>query len=419
MSDFQATMTVLASQDFVGDRTGSQVYVSRHGEILLDVAVGARNRTSAMTTQTLQRWVCCAKPLVLVAFLQELTDARLNESGRVADTIPEYAAGGKSSVTIADLLTHTVPYRGVGLRWKADGMHDPETDNRMLVADWGDAVAMVCGQPLDGRPGESVAYTALANWLILAEMMQRLTGRAYEEIVRDRVMEPLGMSSTYLRLDTATSPELAESWVVSEGDAARRGALDSPVYRDRRWPGLGTWGPMHELARVLECIAGWRNPALIPGHLRKHMIMPLRTELADPVYQGVNIHWSLGCCVDPLPFGLPNGTAVVGHTGAHSSLVFSDLDAGVTVAFAASGLLARTADWTRKRRLVHAIYQDLNEIPERREPGGTSLMPAVLPGGEPELERNPEAFDLNAESYLARPGIAVTEVDRNLDDLRP
>ena len=221
---------------------------------------------------------------------------------------------------------------------------------------------MVCRQPLDGRPGESVAYTALANWLILAEMMQRLTGRGYEEIVRNRVLEPLGMTSTYLHLDAAATPELAESWVVGEADATRRGALDDPVYRDRRWPGLGTWGPMRELGRVLECIAGWWSRPLIPDQLRELMITPVRTELADPVYQGVNIHWSLGCCVDPLSYGLPNGRAVVGHTGAHSSLVFADLDTGVTVAFAASGLMARTADWSRKRRLVHAIYQDLGEV---------------------------------------------------------
>jgi CubicO group peptidase (beta-lactamase class C family) len=366
MTDFQATMAVLASQDFAGDRTGSQVYVSQDGETLLDVAVGARSCTSTMRTRTLLRWVCCAKPLVLVAFFSVLTDARLDETVRVADTIPEYAAGGKSSVTVADLLTHTVPYHRLGLRWTADGVQDPEKDNRLLTADWDDAVATVCNQTLDGRPGQSVAYTILANWLILGEMIQRLTGRRYEDVVRDRVMGPLGMSSTCLYLDAATTPELAESWVVSEGGAPRRGVLEDPMYRYRRWPGLGAWGPMRELARVLECIAGWRNPALIPAHLRQRMITPLRTELADPVYQGVNIHWSLGCCVDPVSFGLANGTAVVGHTGAHTSLVFSDLDTGVTVAFATSGLMARTADWSRKRRLVHAIYQDLDGLPRRQ-----------------------------------------------------
>jgi CubicO group peptidase (beta-lactamase class C family) len=359
MTDFQATVAVLAGQDFAGDRTGSQVYVSRYGETLLDTAVGARSSSSAMRTQTLLRWVCCAKPLVLVAFLSELTDARLDETARVSDTIPEYAAHGKASVTVRDLLTHTVPYHGLGLRWTPNGLHDPEKDNRMLAEDWDDAVATVCNQRLDGHPGESVAYTALANWLILAEMMQRLTGRRYEEVIRERVMAPLGMSRTCLYLEPATTPELAESWVVGEEGAARRGVLDDPVYRYRRWPGLGAWGPMGELARVLECIAGWRNPALIPTRLRKRMITPLRTELADPVYQGVSIHWSLGCCVDPVSFGLANGTAVVGHTGAHTSLVFSDLGTGVTVAFASSGLMARTADWSRKRRLIRAIYQDL------------------------------------------------------------
>jgi hypothetical protein len=87
---FDVTARVMASPDFVNERGGSQLYVSRYGEMLLDTAVGARNQAKPMTTRTGVLWLCCAKPLVLLALVQVLEDSGLNEQIPVSDVIPEF-----------------------------------------------------------------------------------------------------------------------------------------------------------------------------------------------------------------------------------------------------------------------------------------------------------------------------------------
>jgi CubicO group peptidase (beta-lactamase class C family) len=361
-------MAVLAGPDFVNERTGSQVYVSRYGEPLLDSAVGDRDSTGPMTTRTGVLWLCCAKPVVVVGLLRVMAELGIDEHANVAETIPEFAMAGKSTVTIAHLLTHTVPYRALGLHWTDDGLHDTN-DDRLFTADWGEAVAAICREPLIGRPEDRVVYTALANWLILAELIQRWTGEPYEDVIQRAVMAPLDMRHTYLRCDPTRQPELAESWSFSADRDPRRAGLDNPVLLDRRWPGLGTRGPARDMARPVECVAGWRGLNLIADGLRQRVTSVVRQGLADPVYLGVDVRWGLGCCVDALPFGLPPGTRVVGQTGAHSSFVFADLDSGVAVAFVSSVMLARNHDWARKRRLTRAVYKDLGIAAAGSTPG--------------------------------------------------
>jgi hypothetical protein len=41
-------------------------------------------------------------------------------------------------------------------------------------------------------------------------------------------------------------------------------------------------------------------------------------------------------------------------------VVFADLDTGVTLSFISNGMVPTVADWARKRRLVAAVYADLD-----------------------------------------------------------
>lgn len=112
---FDMTTVLLSGREYSTERSGSQLYVSWYGQTLLDTAVGARNETDQMTSHTAILWVCSGKPLVLLALFQVLAESGLDERTRVADVLPEFADGGKGAVTVADLLTHTVPYRSIGM----------------------------------------------------------------------------------------------------------------------------------------------------------------------------------------------------------------------------------------------------------------------------------------------------------------
>lgn len=62
-----------------------------------------------------------------------------------------------------------------------------------MTSPWDVAIKMICEMPLFARAGEVVTYTPTTSWMLLAEVLERLTGRPHEETVRQRVLEPLGM----------------------------------------------------------------------------------------------------------------------------------------------------------------------------------------------------------------------------------
>lgn len=352
---------VLRSCDFASDRIGSQLYVSRFGEPVADIAVGARGDGTPLTTASRLTWLCCSKPVLVIALAQVLAALGTDERELVRAFVPEYAAAGKDEVTLAHLLTHTVPYQSLGLRWTDDL---PIQYGEMAVlnaATWDAALAAICEMPLRRPAGEEVIYTNVSNWHVLAEVLQRLTRRAHEELIREQVLGPLGMSRTSMYVTEENLPglELAPLWELEEGQEPMLMPIESGEALFGRWPGVACRGPASDLAKPLECVAGWRCAGRLDPAWRAKLTEPCRLDLGDPVFNGAEVYWSLGLCADPVAFGLSEDRRVIGHTGMRSSFMLADLDTGITVAFLSTGMQSWARDRSRKHRLARAVFQDL------------------------------------------------------------
>jgi CubicO group peptidase (beta-lactamase class C family) len=354
------TMALLDSDDFVTAETGSQLYVSRYGEPVTDVAVGCNRDGLPMGDSVRMAWLCCSKPVTILALARALAAAGLDENERVARFLPEFASAGKDDVTLAHVLTHTVPYADLGQVWT--GAKAKGNEHALMTASWPDGVRLICQTSLQAPPGTRVSYTSIANWHVLAAVLERLAGRPHEEVVADAVLSPLGMDCTsfYLTEEQAAAQDLGPLTILTEDAGPRTAGLDTPPLLFARWPGLACRGPARDMARPVECIAGWRDSGRLEPGWRAKLLEPRRDDLADPVFQGAEVLWSLGLCADPMCYGLPLAKRAVGYTGVRSSVVFADLDTGVTLSFISNGMVPTVADWARKRRLVAAVYADLD-----------------------------------------------------------
>src|SRR2546421_12401723 len=90
-----------------GLHIGAQLYVSRHGQVVADVAFGEAHRGVPMRTDTLMLWLSAGKPITAVAVAQMKERGRLDWDDHVARHIPEFAAGGEEAHTIRHILTPT------------------------------------------------------------------------------------------------------------------------------------------------------------------------------------------------------------------------------------------------------------------------------------------------------------------------
>ena len=244
-ADFPRTQAVIAQGIERGLHTGCQIYVSRRGEVRADVGVGESRPGVAMTADTINLWLSSGKPLTAVAVLQQCERGAFSLDDEVARFIPEFAAGGKSEITIRHLLTHTGGFRNVETGY-------PE-------ASWDEVIRRICASPLEKNwiVGHSAGYHMTTSWFILGELLQRVTGRLYADVMRDELLRPLGLNDTWAALPFdqyaaygeqigwLSAREQGELKLLDWSSAARCAASS---------PGSNTRGPIRELGRFYEML---------------------------------------------------------------------------------------------------------------------------------------------------------------------
>ncbi|NQV28003.1 MAG: beta-lactamase family protein [Rhodopirellula sp.] len=343
--------------------TGLQLYVSRCGEVVVDAAIGESSPGVTMTADSLTMWLSTGKPLTAVAILQLVERELLHLDGRIVDWIPKFAAGGKESVRLRHLLTHTGGFRNVETGWPH--------------ASWKQTIARICACPLEGdwRIGETAGYHTSSSWFILGELIQRVdpAGRIFTQYLREEICEPLGMSGTW----NGMSPDV---WSTSEARIAEMSQLEKGTTELLPWhdeqhcvaasPGANTRGPVRELGRFYECLL---NGGELSGRriLSEESVELLTSRHREGRFDQTLLHqvdFGLGVIIDSNRYGsetVPYGYSpycserTFGHGGSQSSIGFADPEAGLVVCYVANHRVGEPRHQKRHREIVSAIYRDL------------------------------------------------------------
>ena len=118
--------------------------------------------------------------LTTAAVWSLVEEGALSFSDKVADHIPEFAAHGKGEVTLFEVTTHQAGF--------------PSGDvSRESWADHARMRAEVCDFKPEWPAGTRLHYHARAAHLTLAMVIEAVTGRDYRDVIRERVIAPLGV----------------------------------------------------------------------------------------------------------------------------------------------------------------------------------------------------------------------------------
>ncbi|WP_260610996.1 serine hydrolase, partial [Streptomyces sp. WAC06614] len=182
----------------------------------------------AMTEDTVFDLASLTKLFTSVLAVQQMERGRLELEAPVRRYLPEFTGGGKESISVRQLLTHTS-----GLRSWAPFYSQPTREERLRLL-WE-------VRPQD-TPGTVYRYSDL-NLITLQLLLERITGHPLDALLHDEITAPLGMHRTRF------NPPL--SW--------RRTTAATEVQRPP-WSGLDrglVWGEVHdENAYALGGVAG-------------------------------------------------------------------------------------------------------------------------------------------------------------------
>ncbi|MGB7494936.1 MAG: glycoside hydrolase family 3 N-terminal domain-containing protein [Candidatus Acidiferrum sp.] len=181
------------------------------------VAIGYRDKVSyhafghlsydkdspAVKLNTMYDLASLTKVVVTTTLVEKLVEgdfpSPLDLDAPVSRYLPEWASGPqpewRSKVTMRNLMTHTSGLPPFKEYWRTSKGK-------------ADTLRMIFAEPLEYEPGTKVVYSDLGI-ILMAEIIQRLTGQPLDQLAKEYIFDPLGMKDSMYNPPKPLWPEIA------------------------------------------------------------------------------------------------------------------------------------------------------------------------------------------------------------------
>ncbi len=217
---------------------GAVAWIESRGERLHFESYGARSVEPAREAMTLDTIFDCASLTKVMATAPAIM--MLVEEGKIRldDSVKTYlpAFGAPTRINVIQLLTH---YSGLRPSLALEpGWTGYETGVNLALRE-------TPARP----PGSKFVYSDI-NYILLAEIVRKVSGMTIDRFARERVFEPLGMTDTMYRPPTALRPRIAPTERLGDGTVLR-GVVHDPTARTMGGVGghAGVFSTARDVAR--------------------------------------------------------------------------------------------------------------------------------------------------------------------------
>lgn len=227
----------------------------------------------AVTPDTLFQAASISKPVAAIAVLRLVEAGKISLDGDVNQylkswKLPNNQFTEKTKVTMRELLTHTAGLTVHGFAGYASGAPLPS----LLQILNGEKPANSDPIRVDVQPGTVWRYSG-GGYVIAQQLLQDVTGEPFPKLMRDTVLQPIGMTrSTYEQpLPKSRMPEVAQPY-RDDGKPVEGGPHTYPEMAP-----AGLWTTPSDLERyameVQKSLAGTSNRVLSKGMVQQ-MLTP-------------------------------------------------------------------------------------------------------------------------------------------------
>ena len=349
---------------------GAALCIQVGGETVLDLWAGTadKDRSEAWHSDTILNLFSCTKTFTAVAALQLVAEGKLSLDAPVANYWPEFAAAGKQSITLRQLLSHRAGLPALRDLLPAEALYD-----------WQAMTAALAAETPWWQPGTGHGYAAITYGWLVGELLRRADGRGPGESIVARVAKPLGLDfhvgladEEFYRVahiargkgnvgDEAAQRLLQVTMREPEAMATRAftnppsvlTSTNKPEWRRMQQPAANGHGNARSLAGFY---AGLLDGSLLESELlqeltREHSLGVDKTLMTQT-------RFGLGCMLDQptvanATFGLGGGA--FGHPGAGGSVGFADPEYDVAFGFAVNTLGPYVLMDPRAQHLVRVL----------------------------------------------------------------
>ena len=173
-----------------GQFNGS-VLVADNGKIIYKKGFGLANMEWNIPNQpdTKFRLGSITKQFTATLILQLVEQGKVKLDGKLTDYLPDYRKDTGDKVTIHNLLSHT---SGIPSYTSLPGFMTNVSRNPYPVDDF---IKKYASGDLEFEPGTKFVYDN-SGYFLLGAIIEKVTGKPYEQVLRENIFDPLGMKNT-------------------------------------------------------------------------------------------------------------------------------------------------------------------------------------------------------------------------------
>lgn len=316
----------------------------------------------------------CSKGLLAICAYLLVQEGRLDLDAAVATYWPAFAAAGKGSITVREVMSHRAGLAALDVDLTLDA-----------VLAWEPVVRAIEAQPPRHLAADGHIYHPMTFGWLVGEVIRRITGRTPGRFFRDTLGDPLDLQ-TWIGLPDGARRSVA--WMApplpdEDSDAAREAAriaredasaersasmggafafpaldgvvtFNDPAIQAGEIPGANGISTARSLARLYGgCVSALDGAAILT---ERSIDDALIVRSAGPQRSGMpddGARWGTGFQLASPPTQPMLGPSSFGHAGAGGQLAFADRD--LAVGFAYLGNQMGGYGDGRARALTHAV----------------------------------------------------------------
>ena len=349
---------------------GAALCIQIGGDTVVDLWAGTADKDGehAWHTDTIANLFSCTKTFTAVTALQLVEEGKLALDAPVAKYWPEFAAAGKASITLRQLLSHRAGLPALRELLPPEALYEWQTMVDALAAEapwW--------------TPGEGHGYAAITYGWLVGELIRRADGRSPGQSIMARTAQPLGLDfhigladDQFYRVahiarskgtqGDASAQRLLMAMMKEPASMSTRAftnppsimtSTNKPQWRRMEQPAANGHGNARSLAGFYSGLLDGRllGPEMFAELTREHSVgedKTLRTQT----------RFGLGCMLDQPQVG--NATyglsaKAFGHPGAGGSIGFADPQREVAFGFVTNTLGPYVLMDPRAQKLVQIL----------------------------------------------------------------
>jgi beta-glucosidase-like glycosyl hydrolase/CubicO group peptidase (beta-lactamase class C family) len=335
-----------------------KVSVHAFGKLSYDAKAAATTPTTMYDIASLTKVVATT---TLVAKLAEGDFAvPLDLDAKIERYLPEWASGPNAEwrhrVTVRHLLTHTSGLPPFKEYWRT-------SKNKQ------DTLTKIFAEPLDYEPGTKEVYSDLGI-ILMAEIIERLTGRKLDDLAKSYIFSPLGMKDSMYRPPKKLWPQIAPTEIDNN---LRHRLVQGEVHDENAFAIGGVSGHAGVFSTAPDLAAFCQM--LLNGGVYAHQRILRRATVAEftTPQQLSGGTRTLGWAV-PTEGGLSGhyfSAHSFGHTGFTGTSIWIDPDRQLFVVF-----LTNRVHPTRENQKIQQVRRDLHDAVMQTLGFATAAAPA-------------------------------------------